>query len=84
MGLANIVAEKSGAPCPMPELLQENFTVGNVRGYVERWLGDAAEREKATAALSAAVALLKPDGGALERIARAVEGTAAGDMEKEA
>jgi len=84
VGLANIVAEKSGAPCPMPELLQEDFTAGNVRSYVERWLGDTAEREKATAALSAAVSLLKPDGGALERIARAVEGTAAESGEKEA
>ena len=40
IGLANIIAEKAGTKCPMPELLQEDFTVGNVLRTVRPWLAD--------------------------------------------
>ena len=44
VGLANIIAEKSGAECPMPELLQENFTAEATRSYLEKWLSDPSAR----------------------------------------
>lgn len=69
VGLANIIAEKSGAECPMPELLQENFTAEAVRGYLEKWLRDPAERQKASDALAKADALLSADGDSYAKIA---------------
>ncbi len=72
VGLANIIAEKAGAECPMPELLQENFTAEAVRGHLSKWLDDSAEREKASAALGAAVARLVSDGDAYDRITDAI------------
>ncbi len=69
VGLANIIAEKSGAECPMPELLQEDFTAEATRSWLEKWLRDPAERRKASDALAKAVALLSADGDAYARIA---------------
>lgn len=69
VGLANIIAEKSGAECPMPELLQENFTAEAVRGYLERWLGDSAARAEAAAKLEKTLEMLESDGDAYGRIA---------------
>ena len=72
VGLANIIAEKSGAECPMPELLQENFTAEATRGFLEKWIRDPSERGKASAALDAAVARLEADGDAYARIAEEI------------
>ena len=69
VGLANIIAEKSGAECPMPELLQENFTAEATRSWLEKWLKDPAERRKASEALAKAVSLLSADGDSYAKIA---------------
>ena len=60
IGLVNILCEKtSGAPpCPMPELIQQDFTAENVVSYLRPWLTDAAANAKARSELSAAAALL--------------------------
>ena len=70
IGLANIIAEKSGAECPMPELLQEDFTVDAVTQRLLPLLTDVAANAEARQALATTVALLESDGGAIERIAR--------------
>ena len=72
VGLANIIAEKSGAECPMPELLQENFTVEAVRGYLERWLGDPVSRAEAAKKLDKTLEMLESSGDAYARIADAI------------
>ena len=69
IGLANIVAEKAGAPCPMPELLQEDFTVENVLAQLRPWLTDEAANAAARKSLVDTMKLLKSDGGAIARIA---------------
>ena len=74
IGLANVIAEKAGVACPMPELLQEDFTVGNIVRYVAPWLKDAAANAAARRLLAEAMKLLKSDGGAIARIARSLEG----------
>ena len=68
IGLANIIAEKAGAPCPMPELLQEDFTSGNVLSRLEPWLTDSSANAKARQALADTMGLLKSDGDASGRI----------------
>ena len=68
LGLANIIAEKAGVACPMPELLQEDFTVGNILRYVVPWLKDAAANAAARQSLAETMKILKSDGGAIERI----------------
>lgn len=69
VGLANIIAEKAGAPCPMPELLQEDFTAEKVAEALYPWLSDpeaaAAQRRR----LAETVRLLGSDGGSMARIA---------------
>ena len=81
VGLANIIWDKTlsqrGIPppvseAPMPELLQENLTVENLRRELQPLLSDAAARQRAKARLSAATDLLKSDGDAIGRIAAAV------------
>ena len=74
IGLANIIAEKAGAECPMPELLQEDFTVENVLGRLTPWLTDEAANATARQTLADTMKLLKSDGGALARIAGSVMG----------
>lgn len=69
VGLANIIAEKAGAECPLPELLQENFTVENVKSYIDKWLDDPQERAKAVAALSNTMKLLVTDSDPIQKIA---------------
>ncbi len=69
VGLANIIAEKSGAECPMPELLQEAFTAKATRECIVRWLSDEDERKRASEALERAVSLLAADGDAYANIA---------------
>ena len=68
LGLANIIAEKAGVPCPMPELLQEGFTAANILQYVRPWLTDPVANAVARQALDDTMKLLKSDGGAIERI----------------
>lgn len=69
VGLANIIAEKAGAECPLPELLQENFTVENVKSYIDKWLDNPQERAKAVAALSNTMKLLVTDSDPIQKIA---------------
>ncbi len=75
IGLANIVWEKAGAPGeePMPELVQEDFTVGNVVARLASWLEDSAARATAVARLDAVVRTLKSDDSAFRRIVEAIE-----------
>ena len=72
IGLANVIAEKAGVPCPMPELLQENFTADNVLAQLATWLTDDASNAAARQALADTMRLLKTDGGAIARIADCV------------
>ena len=81
VGLANIIAEKSGAECPMPELLQENFTAEATRSWLERWLRDPAERRKASDALAKAVSLLSADGDSYAKIAEEISKSAVHGMD---
>ena len=76
IGLANIIAEKAGAACPMPELLQEDFTVDNVLAHLKPLLTDAAANARARQALADTMGLLKSDGGAMARIAGTLTGEA--------
>ena len=69
IGLANIIAEKAGTPCPMPELLQEDFTAANIVRSVRPWLADPVANAVARQALDDTMALLRSDGGAIGRIA---------------
>ena len=70
IGLINIVCEKTGetVPCPMPELIQQDFTVANVLRHVRPWLTDAAANASARAALAAAAGLLRPEGDPVAKI----------------
>ena len=72
IGLANIIAVKSGLPPPMPELLQEAFTPESVAELLRRWLTDAGARTEATAALARTTALLQSDGDALGNAAHEI------------
>ena len=74
IGLANIIAEKAGAACPMPELLQEDFTADNVLSHLKPLLTDAAANARARQALADTMGLLKSDGGAMARIAGTLTG----------
>ena len=78
LGLANIIWDKSLAAkgvtapladAPMPELLQENFTVENLKALLGPLVSDETVREKAKKRLSEAVDLLRSDGDAIGRIA---------------
>lgn len=72
VGLANIVAEKSGAECPMPELLQENFTAEATREILVKWISNPAERERASAALGETLARLSTEGDSYANIAKEI------------
>ena len=72
IGLANVIAEKTGTPPPMPELLQEAFTPEAGADQLSAWLADEGAREKAIAALDAAMDHLKSDGDAIGNAAREV------------
>ena len=69
LGLANIIAEKAGIPCPMPELLQENFTAEGVRDLIRPLLTDAAANAAARKALSETMARLGSGGDSITKIA---------------
>ena len=72
IGLANIIAEKAGVPCPMPEFLQENFTAENILRYVRPWIADPVANAAARQSLAGTMKFLKSDGGAIARIARSL------------
>ena len=72
LGLANIIAEKAGVPCPMPELLQEDFTAENILRHIRPWFTDPVANAVARQTLGDTMKLLKSDGGAIERIARSL------------
>lgn len=72
IGLINIVCEKAGRDCPMPELIQQDFTVAGMLGFLRPWLTDPAANARARAALAAAVGLLKTDGESIEKIVEAL------------
>ena len=73
VGLANVLAEKTGAEPPMPELLQEAFTPEAVADLLAGWLSDPAKRAAASVKLSAVLATLRSDTDALVRAAREIE-----------
>ena len=58
IGLANVIAEKSGVEPPMPELLQEAFTPEAVAAQLDAWLNDAEVRARASRALNDVMARL--------------------------
>ena len=68
IGLANIIAEKAGVDCPMPELLQDDFTAGKVVKCVQPWLEDADANAAARRSLAETMSLLKSEGGSISRI----------------
>ena len=69
IGLANIVAEKAGTPCPMPELLQEDFTAEAVERLLAKWLTDSDANAAAGRALADTMSVLRTDGDPIARIA---------------
>ena len=84
IGLANLIWDKSMAAmgktppvgdAPMPELLQENLTVANLRRELEPLLTDAGARQAAKRKLADAMKLLKSGGGdAIGAISAAILG----------
>ena len=72
IGLANVIAEKSGVEPPMPELLQEAFTPEAVAAQLTAWLDDDEARGRASRALDAVMARLHSDGDALGAAAREI------------
>ena len=73
IGLANVIAEKSGVEPPMPELLQEAFTPGAVAAQLTAWLDDAEARARASRALDDVMARLHSNGDALGLAAREIQ-----------
>ena len=74
IGLANIIAEKAGVPCPMPELLQENFTADSVLQHLKPWLADEAANAAARRSLARSMSFLKSDGRAIGQIVQVIFG----------
>lgn len=72
IGLANVIAVRSGIPPPMPELLQEDFSPEAVAERLEGLLSDGDERRSAVAALDLAMSKLESDGSALSIAAKEV------------
>ena len=70
IGLANIIAEKAGTECPMPELLQEDFTAEAVAGRLRGWLADGEANASARRRLSETVARLRTGDDPIAEIAR--------------
>jgi len=72
IGLANVIAVRSGIPPPMPELLQEDFTPEAVADRLEGFLSDGESRREAVAALDLAMSKLESDGAAIALAAQEV------------
>ncbi len=68
VGLVNIIAEKSSLACPMPELLQEDFTAEAVAAKLSLWLTDDEARARAVADLERTVRLLRAEGDCVGNI----------------
>lgn len=70
VGLANIIWEKGGSkgPQPMPELLQEDFTAGNVAKILQDWLDNRDLHDKTAARLGEIVGSLKEGASPIENI----------------
>jgi len=68
VGLANVIAEKAGVDCPMPELLQERFTADNVLGCLRPYLTDSAARARAARQLEDTMSLLSSNGDSIANI----------------
>ena len=71
-GLANVIWERCGGQGtqPMPELLQDNFTVEKTLELIEGYLDGGEAAANARAALADSMKLLKSDGDAIEKIVR--------------
>ena len=82
VGLANVIAEKAGVACPMPELLQEEFTAENVLSHVVPWLTDETANAAARQSLADTMKLLKSDGDAVGRIVGCLTNGSGGDNGK--
>jgi lipid-A-disaccharide synthase len=74
VGLANIIAERAGVRCPMPELLQEDFTAEALYLTLKPWMTDEKSRREAAERLEETMSLLECDADALGKIARMVLG----------
>ena len=72
IGLANVIAVRSGIPPPMPELLQEDFTPEAVADRLEGFLSGGEARRDAVAALDLAMSKLQSGGSALALAAKEV------------
>ncbi|MBR1920380.1 MAG: hypothetical protein IJ829_00075 [Kiritimatiellae bacterium] len=69
VGLVNVIAEKAGLECPMPELLQDDFTADSTRRRLESWLTDPAARGLTVAKLETVLGKLENVGDSYARIA---------------
>ena len=76
IGLVNILCEKTAGapPCPMPELIQQDFTAEKVVSHLRPWLTDAAANMAVRSALSAAAGLLSSGSDPAERIVALISG----------
>ena len=76
IGLVNILCEKTAGapPCPMPELIQQDFTAEKVVSHLRPWLTDAAANMAVRSALSAAAGLLSSGSDPVERIVALISG----------
>ena len=72
IGLANVIAARSGLNPPMPELLQEDFTPEAVARLLYDFLSDGKARDDAVAALGLAMSKLETSGRALAIAAQEV------------
>ena len=74
VGLANVIAEKAGVECPMPELLQENFTAERLAGMLESYLTDVKVRSEVSDRLASTMSMLQTDGDAIGKIVGKIVG----------
>jgi lipid-A-disaccharide synthase len=74
IGLINIVCEKTGwdFQYPMPELIQQDFTVGNVVKYLRSWLAHEEANAAARASLAKASRLLMTSDKPIDEIVRVI------------
>lgn len=70
LGLANIIAEKAGLECPMPELLQQDFIPAKASEIIDSWLKDENLRLRQVRRLDTTVKLLGSSGDSITKICR--------------
>ena len=73
IGLANIIAEKTGLNPPMPEMLQENFIPEKVANLLRSWLDNPQARSRTIESLKVVTDSLRGDGGAVKRAVHEIE-----------